>query len=548
VSIEALSRRLLALSPLLLMAAEAAAQSDPASVERTIPDIDVQQPDQQQDVASPEVPAAASAEVAETFVLGAVNVEGATVFTAEELAQSFEPFLASRVGQAELDRITAAITEQYRRSGYLLSYAVLPEQSVESGIVRIRVIEGYVDKIRLQGAGKSAAAVRDIARRLAADRPLRKGTLERALGLMRDLPGVIVTDARLSRSPQDPARHQLTIVVGSDRSRIVAHSDNRGSVDGARIRGYSSFRLASLAVPGDQLELELFAIPSDKFRFLYGQATASLPLGSDGLRFSASVSRGDQVQRLAGPNQEGESRQLIADLAFPFAKSRGLSLVGHASFTDWLSRENRSGALVRRDRLQVARTWMEFAWGRKARIDGQFGVSVGLDLGPATEAGDPLASRPGAGGRFTKLDADLRLAAPVTDRVTLRVQTAAQYSTRPLLAAEEFALGGSRIGRAFDFNELTGDHGVGGMAELAYRVGRGNRRSRQVQLFGYVDGGGVFRELGAGRPDEQWLASAGAGARIPLFGMLWSGEVGFPIARSDADRGVRVFFSASRIF
>lgn len=548
VSAKTISRRLLSLSPLLLASAQAAAQSDPGSIERTIPEIEVAPSEQRPEVASPALTAPEGAQVASTFVLGAVSLEGATVFSAAELAQSFEPFLASRVGQAELDRITAGITERYRQSGYLLSYAVLPEQSVQSGIVHIRIVEGYIERVRIEGSGRSAQAVRDIAQRLFAERPLRNATLERALGLMRDLPGVTVTDAKLSRSPRDPARHQLTIAVAADRFRAINYSDNRGTIEGARLRGYSSFRLASLALPGDQLQLDLFAIPSEKFRFLHGQAKASVPLGANGLRLSAAVSRADQVRRLSGPDQKGESRQLIADLAFPFIETRAFSLAGHASIADWLSEQKRAGALVQRDRLQVARAWLEFAWARRSRIDGRVGISQGLDFGSATDAGDPLASRDGAGSRFTKFDADLTLAAPVADRVMLRIDASAQYSTRPLLVPEEFALGGSRIGRGFDFNELTGDHGVGAMLELAYSLGDGRTSSGRPKLFAYVDGGGVFRERSSELPKEQWLASAGLGARFSALGMLWSGEAGVPIARRNADRNVRVFFSATKVF
>ena len=132
---------------------------------------------------------------------------------------------------------------------------------------------------------------------------------------------------RISRSPQDAAKHKLTIVLGSDRVRALFYTDNHGTIDGARMRGYSSVSIASLAIPGDQLQLDLFTIPSDKFRFVYGQARASLPVGSDGLRFSLSASRGDQFQRMAGPNQHGTSRQFIADIAYPFAKSRAFSAV-----------------------------------------------------------------------------------------------------------------------------------------------------------------------------------------------------------------------------
>ena len=310
------------------------------------------------------------------------------------------------------------------------------------------------------------------------------------------------------------------------------------------MRGYSSVSIASLAIPGDQLQLDLFTIPSDKFRFGYGQARASLPVGSDGLRFSLSASRGDQFQRMAGPNQRGTSRQFIADIAYPFAKSRAFSAVARASLSDWKSEEKRGGSLIQRDRLQVARGWIEFSRASKTQIDGRLGISRGLDFGSVTESGDSLASRPFASSKFTKFNADLQIATALSERVVLRVETSGQYSTKPLLAPEEFAIGGSRIGRAFDFNELTGDHEIGGMAEISYRVG-----PKSLELFAFADGGGAFRKRPSpGFPKEQWLASGGVGARFSALGFLWGGEVGVPIARSNADRGVRGFFSITKAF
>src|SRR6202008_3669100 len=122
--------------------------------------------------------------------------------------------------------------------------------------------------------------------------------------------------------------------------------------------------------------------------------------------------------------------------------------------------ERRAGSRFQRDRLQIARAWLELAHVSKTRIDGRFGISQGLDFGSATEPGDPLASRPRAGAHFTKFNADMQVARPLSYRLQLRLDASAQYSTKSLLAPEEFALGGSRIGRAFDFNEVTGDHGV----------------------------------------------------------------------------------------
>jgi len=378
---------------------------------------------------------------------------------------------------------------------------------------------------------------------------LRKTTLERTLGLVRDIPGIVLTDTRIGRNPRNPESHELTLTLRADRIRALAYTDNRGTIGGARLRGYSSFNLASLAVPGDQLQVDLFSIPSDDFRFFYGQVKASVPLGSDGLRATVSASRGDQFQRLSGPDQHGKSRQLAAELAYPFRESRALSLAGHVSLSDWKSEEKRAGAVIQSDRFQVARAWLEFSHLSKTRIDGRIGISRGLDLDSATEAGDPRASRPHAGADFTKLNANLRVVTPLAERLTLRTEMAAQYALQPLLGPEEFALGGSRIGRAFDFNEVTGDHGIGGVLEIAYRLRDTKRGPKSVEVFGFADGGGVFRRKSSpALPEEQWLASAGTGMRFSALGFLWSGEIGIPVARSHADRDVRAFFSVARAF
>lgn len=537
------------LAAMVAGAPAANAQTGPGSIERTIPKFEVEPTDKQPRVAPLTPPPQEGGRVPGKFILGAVNIEGATVFSAEQLAASFEPYLASQVGQEDLETIVADITERYRRAGYLLSYAVLPAQSVQSGIVRIRVVEGYIAGIRLQGTARSGAAVRGIAEKLRAERPLRYSTLERALGLMRETPGVTVTDARIARSPVDPARHQLTISLATNRVHALAYADNRGTIDGARMRGYSSFDLASLAVPGDQWQLDLFTIPSDDFRYFYGMVKASVPLNSSGLRLSLSASRGHQFQRRPGPDQHGDSRQLIADLAYPFTKSRAFSLVGHLSLADWKSEERRSGIRFQRDRYQVARAWLEFASASKTRINGRVEVSRGLDLGDVTEAGELLTSRPGAGAQFTKFNLDLQVARNLSDRIRIRFDASAQYSTKPLLASEEFALGGSRIGRAFDYNEVTGDHGAGAMMELGYRFGDISNGPKALEIFAFTGGGGVFRKREAAfLPDEQWLADAGAGARFSAFGLVWSGEVGVPIARSHFDRDVRAFFSVVKSF
>ena len=127
------------------------------------------------------------------------------------------------------------------------------------------------------------------------------------------------------------------------------------------MRGYSSISYASLLVPGDEAQLDLFSIPSDDFRYNYAQVKASIPLNADGLRLAVSASRGHQLDRLAGPDQHGSVRQLIGEILYPFISSRTQEVTGHFSITDWKSRERRGGVTFQGDRLQVVRAWLEIA-------------------------------------------------------------------------------------------------------------------------------------------------------------------------------------------
>ena len=203
---------------------------------------------------------------------------------------------------------------------------------------------------------------------------------------------------------------------------------------------------------------------------------------------------------------------------------------------------------IQRDRLRVARIGLDFAIEAKTRITGDLAVSRGLGFDGRTRAGDPLASRPDAGGRFTKAVVNVQLAHPLSERMALNIAMTGQLSDRALLLVEELALGGNRIGRAYDFNAVTGDRGIAGAMELSYRLPDPAKGPRQIDLFGYVDGGVVGQAGHGSQPGRRGLASVGAGSRFVLGGIAFIAEVGVPLVRVDHDRSVRGFLTAFKAF
>lgn len=535
----------------MLVTTPARAQSsgEPSSIERTVPTVGTTDPERTSTAVSVDPDRVERARFDGTFVLGAVVINGATVFTSETLAADFEPLLASAIGEQQLDEIVARITRRYRTAGYLLSYATLPAQDVKSGIVRIDVVEGFVADIRFEGAGRELAALRAIASPLLADRPLRSATLERALGLLRDVPGAAVTDVRISRSDRDAGGHALTIVIARDAERALLYADNRGTINGARARLYSSFSRASTLLPGDQLQLNLFAIPGHGYRFFYGQALASASVGHDGLRLGGAISLGDQRVGSGDDRSDGASRNLSAQVSYPFAKSRQLSVTGRLALNDWRSIDRNDIDLVQRDRLRAARLIVDVSHAAASRIDAQIVLSQGIGFDKATRKGDPIASRSDASGRFTKFNVDLQGTWALSKGISMRASVTGQYSTRPLLSVEEYALGGNRIGRGYDFNALTGDHGFGGAVELGYRVGNIAHGPQHIELFAFGDGGAVYQSGRRGGTDRrQGLASIGAGGRFSVLGLAFTAEIGQPLVAVAGARSARGFISVAKAF
>ncbi|MCK6187347.1 POTRA domain-containing protein [Pseudomonas sp. EYE_354] len=142
------------------------------------------------------VPAATAAQplLMDTKVtISKLQIEGGTAYALKDVAQAFEPLIGRETNLAQLIEATRSITRRYQEDGYLLSYAFLPEQRFEGGLVRVVLVEGYIRDYRLEGdIGAVSSYVDKLAEKLKAERPLTRKTFERYTTLMSAIPGVTV--------------------------------------------------------------------------------------------------------------------------------------------------------------------------------------------------------------------------------------------------------------------------------------------------------------------------------------------------------------------
>ena len=145
--------------------------------------------------------------------LNKVIIKGTTIYG----KRSFRPFYASYLKKEltlkDIYAIAQKITNKYRNDGYLLSKANVPPQKINNGVVYLEIIEGYIDKIKIQGPVRGPLKlINQYRKNILKSRPLRAHDLERYLLLIDDLPGITAKSV-LKPSEDKPSATTLTLIL-----------------------------------------------------------------------------------------------------------------------------------------------------------------------------------------------------------------------------------------------------------------------------------------------------------------------------------------------
>lgn len=114
-----------------------------------------------------------------------IRVTGSTIFYGTEFNPIIQPLKEKTVTIAELRNVAASISQLYLEQGYITSRAVLVEESLSTEIVEIRVIEGRLEEIQVEGTRRLDESYVRSRVQLGAGTPLNTGKLEDQLRLLR---------------------------------------------------------------------------------------------------------------------------------------------------------------------------------------------------------------------------------------------------------------------------------------------------------------------------------------------------------------------------
>jgi hemolysin activation/secretion protein len=494
------------LAALALLGAPRAARAQaqpptPGTVIETVPERKVA-PAPPPQLVLPREEAAAPDRGGPRFVVYGFAFSGNTVFTEAHLRRLLERYYDLQLNLFELNRAADAITRFYRDNGYPVARAIIPAQRVEDGLVRIQVVEGRVGRVVFEGNQRySEAFLAERTAPLLAERVLTVRTLERALLLLNDLPGV---KARVTLEPGHEFGTADVVVTIEERTlEAQAQLANSGRKEVGTLRLDIGASLNNPFGVGDQLSAR--AIRSEEELFQYRRVGYSVPFpNADGLRFSAGVS--DVDYRVAGDFEaldiRGHVRTTDLGVSYPLKRSRLASIFLSAGQRHTVTEQSALGVPVSKTAIElytasVAANWVH-ADSSASSFSAGFSGNGKDNVGPVA-APDALRAR---------YDLDYTYLTGISPRWDFFFHGKVVQTAGASPDTEKFGLGGPDSVRAYRSSELRGDDGWLTQFEFRRQLSLGDTVG-VASLF--YDWGGV-RNVGFASSDK--LQGVGAGVTV----------------------------------
>jgi hemolysin activation/secretion protein len=481
-----------------------------------------------------------------TINVTSFKVVGSTVFDSAKFESILKEYTNRPLNFAELLQAEAAITKLYVDRGYLNSGAIVPQQTIENGVITIQVIEGGLEDIQVTVSGKLNPNY--VRKRLAkaGGAPLNVERLQEALQLLQLDPLVENLSAELSVGSR---REKWLLAVNINEAKTFRP---RLFIDNSRTPSVGSFQRgieineSNLTGNGDAVSLAYKNTDgSDEIDGNY-----NIPInannGTIGLRYrninsdiiedpfdvldidsktdTYELSYRQPVVREASPQ---ETKEIALGLTGSVQRSK--TTLGNDPFALSVGAETNGRTNVTALRFfqdLTKRTPKDVLVGRS-----QF--SLGLDAFDATKnEGDTPDSR------FFAWRGQLQwLRQLAKNNTNLLLRSDIQLSTTDLVPLEQFGLGGIESARGYRQDALLSDNGIFASAELRVPVYTWQEAQGSLSVIPFMDFGTVWDNSNNENLGTNTLFSLGLGLQLSLSDRFQARlDWGIPLVDLEDDR------------
>lgn len=502
---------LIVLSTCLVSISTAMAASDAASEHKA------SQPAAEDTQAAAEV----EAEAVEYFDIMEFQVTGNSVLPVSKIEQAVYPFLGESKSIEDVEAARAALEKSFHDAGYLTVFVSTPEQEVNEKVVRLEVTEGKVEKLRVVGAKYySLGAIKNRAGELAEGKVPYFPNVQRQLASLNGQPDRQV--APVLRPGKTPGKVEVDLKV---EDKLPLHAslelNNRYIANTTHTRLNGSLRYDNLWQQDHSLSLSFQLTPenTDETRVL--SATYMIPTpGGDYWALYGVLSRSD-VAAVGDVSVIGNGSILglryIHPLPAPALSGYFHNLTLGVDYKDFKESTRLIGT-----GFNTPISYMPFYAGYDGTVQAEKSstqFNLGLTFAIRNLGSDEqefFEKRSRAEGSFAYLRGDLKHTYKLPKSWELFGRVSAQAAYAPIIANEQFVVGGADTVRGYYEASALGDKGLFGTAEL---------RTPSLAKYVGMDGelvGSVFYSAGETRifkplpeqTSEFRLASVGIGLQL----------------------------------
>jgi len=482
-------------------------------------------------------------------------VEGNTVLTVARIEAAVYPHLGMQRTIQHAEAARAALEQAYHDGGFLTVFVDIPEQEVEGGVVRLRVTEGRVERLRVSGAryyslGRIKAKTPDLAE---GGVPYFPAVQQQLATVNRSADRRVTPVLRPGRSP---GKVEVDLKV---EDRLPLHGgvelNDRHSANTSRTRLSANLRYDNLWQKEHSLSLSAQTAPenTDESRVL--SATYVWPLASGHFLAAYGVLSDSDVAVVGDVNVLGQGR--IAGLRYivPLPARPGYfhSLTLGVDYKDF----DETVSLLGADSSLTPISYLPFSLGYEGNRRGENSQSqfnATLNFAVRGLANDRVECLPGlfvdefackrylGRANYAFLRLDVKHTQRYAQGWSLFGRLGGQVASGPLISSEQFSAGGVDTVRGYLESNASGDDGLSYGLELrapslAKRV---SARLEEFTPYAFAEGASlrVQKPLPA-QSDHFNLLSAGVGLRLKGWGGVSGGlDLAYPLKRAgQVDKG-----------
>jgi hemolysin activation/secretion protein len=474
---------------------------------------------------------AASAACAQTgvsgpsFTISRYDVQGNSLLPQARVEQVLAPFAGPGRGFGDVRLAVQALEKAYRDRGYNVVVVQLPEQELNQGVVRVRVIEQRIGRVDVQG--NQQFSTQNIRSSLPG---LVEGTTPNIRDISASLKVANTNPAKQTRldlqSGAAPDTVDATIRVTESRPwRVGLTADNSGGEQTGRTQLGLLVQHANLTGRDDVASLQHITSAERPSAVRVWAAGYHLPLYAlgDSLDFFASHSNVDSGTVTAGVLNlavSGKGRTVGARYNHTLPKWGELAqtlILG----VDWRAYDNTVGLAGFELGNDVTVRPLSLAYsGQLATATGQVAFQLtgiqNVAGGKNGRDADMELQRAGASASYRLLRYNAALVHGFASDWQLRLRLDGQYARAPLISGEQFGAGGKASVRGFREREVANDKGNFASAEIETpNWCAGAFASLQCRAVGFVDAASLSRiNPLPGEEANTTISSAGMGLRF----------------------------------